>query len=486
MSKKDKKSQADHDHGPPITRRDFVSRGLISGGGLILAPSILGILLKSQIAEAALTCPSAIAPSGLMPFLSIDCDGGAALSANAVVGSQTSGPLVLLPSYNKRGLTYNPASTPGSIDSRFGTPFHSGPSPSDTTKPISKIFEGIITTASAATQANTRIVTICHTSDDDTSNNLLNPAIAAARSGLGGKYYKNGIGARNSASGGNSAPSLSDGSLRPLYANSVTSVLEAVNFGATVSSYQPSFKSKMAKAISSLTSSQGAKFASLSANEQFHTLVNCNMISNEMLAAAATGIDPRLDANMQSLFGITATSTDQNAFQASIIYNVLMGNAGPSTIVQGGCDYHDNLPPTDPRHGDTTDLQIGQKIGRAIEAAARLGKPIFIAVFSDGSCVSNPDTRVWVGDAGRYSLALMIAYKPGGMPANRQSQIGAYTTGQTVATTGLFFSQNSKFTSYVMLANYLSLSGQLGLFPSLAPVGFPTDSATVNSVIGFG
>jgi len=484
MSKKNKKFEADHEHGPPITRRDFVTRGLMSGGAMILAPSILGMLLKSQLAEAALTCPTVAPATGLVPFLAIDCAGGAGLSANAIVGSQTSGALSLLASYSNRGLTYSPASTPGSVDSRFGNSFTSGPSPNDGTKPISKVLEGILATASAATQANTRIVSLCHTSQDDSSSNQLNPVIAVAKSGLMGRYYKNGIGTRSSASGGNSAPSLVDGSLRPLSTYSISGVLDALSY-APIANYPDSYKAKMARAISSLSESQGAKFASLAANDQFQTLINCGMISNEPLATGALPVDPRANANMQAVYGITATSTSQEAFHASIVYNVLMGNAGPSTIVENGCDYHNSLLPGDPNHGDVTDLRIGRQIGRAIEAAARLGKPLFIAVFSDGSTIASPNTRVWTGDDGQASLALLVMYKPGGIANNRLNQIGSYSAGQTTVGTP-FYAKNPQFTSYVMLANYLSVSGQLGLFPSLAPVGFPTDSTTINSLIGFG
>lgn len=485
MSKKNKKFQADHDHGPPVTRRDFITRGLMSGGAFLLAPSVLGMFLKTQIAQAALNCPSAVGPSGLVPFLSIDCAGGAGLSANAVVGSQTSGALVLLPSYSKRGLTYSPASTPGSIDSRFGTSFHVGPSPADSTRPISKVFEGIIGAASASTQANTRIVTICHSSQDDTSSNELNPVLSVARSGLIGRYFKNGIGNYNSASGGNSAPSLVDGTLRPFTTYSLQGILNSLSYGETLRTYALPYKTKMAKALSTLGQLQGSKFASLPQNEQFQNLVNCGLISNEGLAAIAAPVDPRLDANMQSIYGITSTSLNGDAFRAAIVYNVLMGNSGPSTFVESGCDYHNSKLPGDPSHGDVTDLQIGKEIGRALEAAARLGKPLFIAVFSDGSVTSTPDTRVWTGDDGSASLALLVMYKPGGIANNKQNQIGSYGIGQSVLTTP-FYAKNPQFVSYVMLANYLSVSGQLGLFPSLAPVGFPTDSATVNSIIGFG
>jgi hypothetical protein len=483
MSKKSWKTEP-HDHGPPVTRRDFISRGLIQGGGMLLAPSILGALLKSQLAEAALTCPSSAGTPGLVPFLSIDCAGGAALSGNAAVGSQTSGALTLLPSYNTLGITYDPASTPGSIDGRFGMPFHAGPSPADSARPISKIFEGIIKSSSATTQANTRIVGICHESQDDSRNNELNPIIAVSKSGLVGKYFRSGIGTSNSASGGNSAPSLLEGALQPMYAGSVDNIIQALNYGQTVQNYTPAKKAAMANAISGLSQAQAAKFAALPANEQFQTLVNCGLASNVPLATASPAVDPRQNTVMQAVYGITTTSNSYEALNAGIVYNVLMGNSGPGTITEYGCDYHNNVEPTDPQHGDVTDYRIGQQIGRAIEAAARLGKPLFIAVFSDGSVSSDPGTRKWPGDAGSKSLALMVYYKPG-IANNRNSQLGSYTTGQAANGTP-FFARNAKFVSYVMLANYLAVSGQLGLFANLAPTGFPTDTATLDSIRGFG
>lgn len=451
----------------------------------MLTPSILSILLKSEMAEAALTCASGTSAPGLIPFLSIDCAGGAGLSGNAVVGSQTSGALVPLTSYSTLGLTYNPATTPNSIDQRFGAGFHVGPSPADSARPLSKVFEGIISIASAATQANTRIVTICHSSQDDSQNNELNPVISVAKAGLVGQYYKSGMGTDNSLSGGNSAPSLVDGSLQPMYASSVTGVIGALSYGSSIGAYSTAQKTQMAKAISNLSQSQATKFAALSPGDQFSQLVNCGFISNEGLAAAAPAVDPRANANMASIYGLTATSTSRAALNAAVVYNVLMGNSGPGTITQGGCDYHDNLPPTDPRHGDVIDLEIGKHIGRAIEAAAQLGKPLFIAVFSDGSVNSSSNTRFWTGDHGSASLALMVVYKPGGISANRNSQIGSYTSGQS-ANTSPFFSRNPKFVAYTILANYLSVGGQLGQFAGMAPVGFPTDTTTINSLIGFG
>ena len=114
-----------------------------------------------------------------------------------------------------------------------------------------------------------------------------------------------------------------------------------------------------------------------------------------------------------------------------------------------------------------------------------MGKPVFIAVYSDGSVNSDPTNRIWTGDSGSRSLAFMVLYRPSGVIENRKPQIGNYTAGQTVSLTP-FFANNPKFSSYVILANYLSVCGKLGSFAGLAPSGFNTSTAAIDSIIGFG
>jgi hypothetical protein len=372
------------------------------------------------------------------------------------------------------------------MDNRFGSSFHVGPSPSDSTKPVSRIFEGMTATMSAATQANTRIVTICHTSQDDTSDNELTPNIAVTQAGLRGRLIQNGIGTSNSLSGGNSASALADASYRPMYASSIRSVTGALSYGTILSAYPAVYREKLANAISNLSQSQATRFSQLSLADQFQTLVNCGYITNKNYATTTPDIDPRTNAAMQAVYGLTATQVDGRSRNAAIVYNTLMGNSGPGVISIGGCDYHGEAVPGASGHGDFKDLEIGSEIGRAVEAAARLAKPLFIAVYSDGSVYSQDNTRVWNGDAGSKSLAFMVYYRPTGAPAIRKQQVGYFSNSGQSANTTPFWTKNTKFTSYVMIANYLNVCGQRSLFSSIAPSGFDTSTATIDSILGFG
>src|SRR5947207_15541683 len=60
---------------------------------------------------------------------------------------------------------------------------------------------------------------------------------------------------------------------------------------------------------------------------------------------------------------------------------VLNGYAGAGTITLGGYDYHDSTGAT----GETRNFKAGQMIGAVLEYAQRVGSPVMIYVFSDGS-----------------------------------------------------------------------------------------------------
>src|SRR5258708_19818363 len=82
-------------HKRPVTRRDFVSAGLLSAPALVMAPAWLAAVLKSGNANALSTdmqallaanqcnVPSAVAAISGVPFICFDLAGGANL-----VGSQ--------------------------------------------------------------------------------------------------------------------------------------------------------------------------------------------------------------------------------------------------------------------------------------------------------------------------------------------------------------------------------------------------------------
>src|SRR5687768_5643971 len=90
-------------HKRPVTRRDFISQGFITGPAVVAVPSLLTMLVRSEIArgnplspdlEAMLTPPSAQNPGGFcdiqagagkVPFICFDLSGGANLHGSEML-----------------------------------------------------------------------------------------------------------------------------------------------------------------------------------------------------------------------------------------------------------------------------------------------------------------------------------------------------------------------------------------------------------------
>jgi hypothetical protein len=131
------------------------------------------------------------------------------------------------------------------------------------------------------------------------------------------------------------------------------------------------------------------------------------------------------DANIVGATGIfTQAEFDSNGEYrkaASVMKLVVNGYAGAGTITMGGFDYHTG----DRSTGETRDERAGNCIGACLEYAARLGKPIMIYVFSDGSVFSNGmvdssmagrGKGVWTGDDQQTGSAFFLVYNPGSRP----------------------------------------------------------------------
>ena len=128
-------------------------------------------------------------------------------------------------------------------------------------------------------------------------------------------------------------------------------------------------------------------------------LVQCSYVDSAYLVDkygnALSALDPTLDPNIAGSGGIfSAIDLQDSDFlaTASVMKMVVNGYAGAGTIEMGGYDYHDGTRAT----GETRDFMAGQCIGACLEYAARVGVPLMIYVFSDGSLVSNgmPDNSV--------------------------------------------------------------------------------------------
>src|ERR1700719_270733 len=206
-----------HDNHPlPVTRRDFVAAGLLSGPAMVIGPAWLGGLLKASRADAALSAdiqalldktqcnvPTA---SGALPFICFDLAGGANLVGSEVLVGVQGGQRNFLSTagYGKLGVPGNMVpSSSANIDASLGLLWHAD----------GAIKRGIL---SKATTAGTNGAVLCAMSQNDTQNNPHNPMYGIAAAGAQGLLLTL-IGTESSVSGGNSqAPmALINPSLQP-------------------------------------------------------------------------------------------------------------------------------------------------------------------------------------------------------------------------------------------------------------------------------
>src|SRR4051812_23401966 len=99
-------------HARPVSRRDFLARGLITGAATVVAPAFLGALLNPRTANALSPdinpgnmCNIQLG-AGKVPFICFDLAGGANIAGSNVLVGQQGGQLDLLTTagYSKLGL----------------------------------------------------------------------------------------------------------------------------------------------------------------------------------------------------------------------------------------------------------------------------------------------------------------------------------------------------------------------------------------------
>jgi hypothetical protein len=175
---------------------------------------------------------------------------------------------------------------------------------------------------------------------------------------------------------------------------------------------------------------------------------------------------------------------------------VIDGNAAAGTIQMGGFDYHTG----DRATGEMRDIRAGECIGACLEYAARVGRPLMIYVFSDGSLSSNGmldnsvngrGKGVWTGDNQATASSLMLVYRPGAPPVMRtmtggipKRQLGWYSADGAVVTSSHPGANAVNLLVEEVILNYLALHGREGEMQTLFPMhGL---GASLDSHIAFG
>ena len=74
-------------HRRPLTRREFLGQGFLTGAAFVAGPTLFGALASRQAHAQAASCGIS-AGAGLIPFVCFDLGGGASV-ANASSSSRT-------------------------------------------------------------------------------------------------------------------------------------------------------------------------------------------------------------------------------------------------------------------------------------------------------------------------------------------------------------------------------------------------------------
>jgi len=489
-------------HKRPVTRRDFISQGFMTGTATVFATPLLAALLKPDTAWADATLANQVVhdldPNGLcgitqgagkIPFIAFDLSGGANIAGSNVLvgagGSQTN--FLSTAGFSKLGIPGNmvPVISTGvanNINSTYGLAYHID----------SAQVRGMAMTAVTA-GANTNGFVIPAMSQNDTANNPHNPMYGIARIGARGQFLTL-IGSQNSDSGGNSmAPaSMIDLSLRPTTISRPSDATGLADTGS-LSTLFPTSASTAAvmESVERLSKAKlnvaNTKLGDALQDAAIKQQIDCGYTKAAYMAAyfdSPSALDPTKDPDIASIFapvgGIAADG--EFAKTATIMKLVIDGMAGAGTIQMGGFDYHTG----DRSSGEARDFRAGVCIGACLEYAKLKGKPVMIYVFSDGSLNSNGmidnstggrGKGVWTGDNQSTACSYALVYKPNGRVQSVKTlnsafegpQLGSFQMSGDVNSAGSPAANSVTALVDMVLLNYMALHGEQGNFASLFP-----------------
>jgi hypothetical protein len=481
------------DHKGPVTRRDFLAQGFLTGSATVVAPALLTAALAPKHAEALSAdvwrnniC-NIQQGAGKIPFICFDLAGGANIAgSNVLVGGQ-GGQLDPLSTagYSKLGLPGtmlpNSSGTTTFIDQQFGLAFHAD----------SAFLRGMLMTTSATTRAMVNGAVIPALSQNDTGNNPHNPMYGIARTGARGELLTL-IGSQSTDSGGNSmAPAaMVDATIRPTKVDRPSDATGLVDTGK-LSTLFPNAADTVA-VMESVERISRAKIAAIDTKMTTDTALkqqaDCSYVKAADLAerfSSPSVLDPTKDANITAIFSNVGGLSADSEFgkTAAVMKLVIDGMAGAGTIEMGGFDYHTG----DRATGEARDFRAGLCIGACLEYAAKTGKKLMLYVFSDGSLNSNGmidnstggrGKGVWTGDNQSTAATFFLVLNPGGRPttysvgsttAARRQQLGYFRASGDVESTGSPGANSVTSLVDMVVLNYMALHNEQGNYGSLFP-----------------
>ncbi|MGZ3687922.1 MAG: hypothetical protein ACXVBW_06470, partial [Bdellovibrionota bacterium] len=320
--------------------------------------------------------------------------------------------------------------------------------------------------------------------DDDSSNNMVNPAGGLALLGAIGDTDRKVapvIGTSSSVSGGNSAAAVAAPLFRSTVISSPSSAANLVSTGRLIANLGNSkvLSSRVVKAMQNMSAGQLSRYRQQDLPTPVSQLVSCGYVKASAMTgtpqAGVPGLDPTQNAIITSTFTMT-NSTE--ARTATLTYLLAMGFSGVATMVLGGRDYHGSTR----QSTEAADAEAGKLTAKALSAFHQLvtaaggrPRPLMIIHLTDGGVSANKtvDTTFvdsagnsnyyqWTSDRGTANASYVFMYDPAGKPQLARNQLGFSTTvdGGVDTRNATPFSSNAVALAEVMMANYLQLAGQ--------------------------
>lgn len=506
-----------NDHAKPMSRRDFIANGLCAGAGTVVGGSFLSLFADPRKAYAQLSpdletlksaCGIASQGAGKIPFIVFDLAGGANVAgSNVLVGGQ-GGQLDFLSTqaYATQGLpgdmipsavNADPSLT-DYVNNELGLSFHSD----------SGFLRGMLEKISVTNRANINGAVIPARSENDTGNNPHNPMYGINAAGADGSLLTL-IGSRNSESGANStAPvSMIDSSKRPTKVDSPSDVTGLVDTGDLIGLLDQSEAVSVMESIQRISDMKLDRVTTgVATDSAIKEQVRCSYVQSADIAERfgdPSSLNPELDATIVGDSGIFTeeefNSDSEFRKTASVMKLVMNGYAGAGTVTMGGYDYHTGNRST----GEVRDLRAGRCMGACLEYAARLGVPLMMYVYSDGSVFSNGMTDdseegrgkgVWTGDTSSTAASFFMVYNPNGTPQlmgataaeqAQHQQIGYMRSEGTVETAATPAANNVNLLVETIILNYLALHQEQHLFANLFPNHGLGNSTLMDSLTAF-
>jgi len=523
------------DHGRPVTRRQFIRQGMMTGSASVLSAGAFGMFANPNMARAgvapdldALATDIGCILGGVgagqsVPFISFDLAGGANFAGSNVLVGQGGGQMDLLstagysklglpgdmlPGQDDTGVTLLNASNGDFTNSDLNLMFHAD----------SPMLFGILEKASAAI-GNVDGAVIPARSDNDTGNNPHNPLYPLAMTGARGSVIDL-VGSRSSISGGNSmAPAMYiDPNFQPTKVDRPSDVTGLVDVGDLTTILGPDDVTAVMESITRITHKKlnlGTIDTGLSNDEVVKDLVRCGYLKASDIADRFAGVevDPTLDTNIAGpIFSATELANDGEFRKtASVMKMVMNGYAAGGCITMGGYDYHTG----DRIAGENRDLRAGRCIGACLEYARLLASPLMIYVFSDGSVASNGNTDdsaapnggtdgngnitlggggkgEWTGDNSSTACSFFLVFDPAATPTLVGTrQIGRMNAGASVVTSATPAANNVNLLVNMVILNYMAVNNQVSpgdttAFTNIFPNHGLGNQANLDSFISFG